>query len=101
MWEPRVAVDGWALFAVAYLVVAVGVVGGLMALLVHRRVPLRTLKWSVAICFACVVGLFLWLVGSPLSFAALLGAGIIPVVFIAFSGLRSTSSRAGRDSDAD
>lgn len=101
MWEPRVAVEGWALFAVAYLIVAIGVIGGLMVVLLRLRMSPRTLKWSAAACVACAVGLFLWLVGSPLSLAVLLGVGIIPVVLIAVGGWGYASSGAGRDSDAD
>ena len=101
MWEPRVAVEGWAMFAVAYLVVAVGLIGGLMTMLVRSGVQPRAVKWLVALCVACAVGLFLWLVGSPLTFSVLLGVGMIPVALIALGGWGHTSSGTGRSRDAD
>ncbi|MEA5075476.1 MAG: hypothetical protein VB139_03930 [Coriobacteriia bacterium] len=86
MWEPRVAVEGSAWFAVAYLLGAVAIAAAVVALMVRLRVPPRLFKFGVAVVLAFATGVFLWLLGSPVAYALLLGLGIVPVVLIAVSG---------------
>jgi len=101
MWEPRIAVEGLAWFAVAYLLGAIAVAAALVALMVRLRMPPRELKFGVAAGLALSVGLFLWLLGSPAPFALLLGAGIMPVVLIALSGLGYVPPEGERRADAE
>ena len=101
MWEPRIAVEGLAWFAVAYLLGAIVVAAALVALMVRLRMPPRVLKFGVASGLALSVGLFLWLLGSPVPFALLLGAGIMPVVLIALSGLGYVPPEGARRADAE
>jgi len=86
MWEPRIPFEVTAWFAVAYLLGAIAVAAALVMAMVRLRVPPRLLKFGVAGTLALAVGLFLWLLGSPLWVGLLLGVGIVPVVLIAVSG---------------
>ena len=86
MWEPRVMVEGWAWFAGAYLVGMAAAVAALVAPMVRLRVPRRLLRGGVAGVLAVSVGVFLWLLGSPVLFALMLGVGIVPASLIATGG---------------
>lgn len=98
MWVPRIVVASWAWFAVGYLVLIILSVAALIAMLMRLQTPRHEITWWVATCSSASVSLFMWLVGAPVWFALLLGAGIIPVVLVVFG---ETSAPPAGDCDRD